>query len=174
MSLDALDLNDPEWTQLRGGYRVPYDPRTALGMLERGESVEIAWKELWTELYHQGDIGEAAYAAVPHLVRIHETRGIPDWNTYALVAMIDDARRHERNPELPAKLQGPYEAAWRRLVQLGLVELDGADDSEVVSSIIAVLAMGKGQFNLGRFAALFDDDERQEILAETGWREPAD
>jgi hypothetical protein len=83
--------------------------------------------------------------------------------------MIEDARRNERNPAIPTKLQGAYEAAWRRLVQLGLIELNAADGAELISSIIAVVAMGKGQFNLGRFAVLFDDQERQQVLAEAGW-----
>lgn len=72
MSIAGLDFGDERWPGLRGGYRIPYDPRSALCSLEQGKDVEAAWQELSTELYHQGDVGEASYAAVPHLVRIYE------------------------------------------------------------------------------------------------------
>ena len=39
MSL-GLDLNDDDlWRNLTGGYRTPYDPRSALRSLELGENV---------------------------------------------------------------------------------------------------------------------------------------
>jgi hypothetical protein len=170
MSTGAMDLDDPRWTSLLGGYRILYDPRNALRALERGEDTAAAWQELWNELYHQGDIGDASYAAVPHLVRIHAARGVPDWNTYALIATIDDVRRNgRRNPELPPDMRDSYEAAWRQLLDLGLRELAAAGDPTLVSSIIAVLAIGKGQLSLGRLAIAFTEDERQEILAESRW-----
>ena len=43
-------------------------------------------------------MGEATYAAVPHLVRIHRKGGIADWNTYAIVAIIELAREKGDNP----------------------------------------------------------------------------
>lgn len=127
MRFDAMDLNDVGWTGLEGGYRVPYDPRKALRMLEEDSDVSSAWDELWNNLHHQGDIGEASYAAAPQLVRIHEVRGIPDWNTYALLATIEEARQIGRNPPLPVNLRASYETAWRRLVELGLRELREAE-----------------------------------------------
>jgi hypothetical protein len=139
-------------------------PRNALRSLERGENVEAAWQELATELYHQGDVGEASYASVPHLVRIHEVRGIADWNTYALVAIIEEARQIGNNPAVPDDLIEAYDHAWQRLAQIGLRELEEADDPPLISSIIAVVAMAKKQFNLGRFAILFDEDERRMIV----------
>ena len=101
MNRVGLDFNDERWAGLVGGYRTPYDPRPALRSLEERKGVEEAWHELCTELYHQGDVGEASYAAVPHLVRIYEEQGIPDWNTYALAATIEEARQVGKNPHLP-------------------------------------------------------------------------
>jgi hypothetical protein len=164
-----MDLDDPQWPRLLGGYRVPYDPRKAFIALERAEDTDNAWKELWTELYHQGDVGEASYAAVPHLVRIHAARGIADWNTYALVATIEVARRDGHNPKLPANLRDAYEAAWRELVKLGFRELMAAEEAALVASIIGAIAIGKGQFTLGRLAVAFTEDERQEMIKAMGW-----
>ncbi len=164
-----MDLDDPHWPHLLGGYRVPYDPRKALHALERDRETDAAWEELWTELYHQGDVGQASYAAVPHLVRIHAARGIADWNTYALIATIEDARHNGRNPELPENLRGAYEAAWRKLVDLGLRELGAAEDPTLVCSIIGVIAIGKGQLTLGQLAVTFTEDERKEVLENAGY-----
>jgi hypothetical protein len=159
-----MNLDDPQWSRLLGGYRVPYDPRKALLALERADEMDKAWEELWTELYHQGDVGEASYAAVPHLVRIQAARGAADWNTYALVAAIEIARRVGHNPELSANLRDDYRAAWRELVKLGLRDLESAEDPPLVTSILGVIAIGKGQFTLGQLAVDFDESERQELI----------
>jgi hypothetical protein len=166
MASIGLDLDDDRWSRLQGGYRVAYDPREALRAIENGEDVAKAWKELWNELHHQGDVGEASYAAVPHLVRVHESRGVPDWNTYGLLASIELARDYGRNPDLPAYLQEPYEAAWRRLVEIGLRELKSAEEPVLIQTILGVLAVGKGQRSIGYFVCQFDEDERQEMLVE--------
>jgi hypothetical protein len=163
MRSDGIDFDEPGWTGLLGGYRVPYDPRAALRRLESGDA-EPAWQELWNELHHQGDVGEASYAAVPHLVRIHAARGVPDWNTYAMVGTIEIARLNGHNPELPERHQAAYHAALQQLGIIGVEELKAAEDPTLVCCIIGVIAMGKGQRSLGRLALDFDEDERREIL----------
>lgn len=162
-------MDDPRWTGLLGGYRVPYDPRRALQSLAQGHKIDAVWAELWNELHHQGDIGEVSYAAVIELVRIHEMRGIPDWNSYALVATIEDARQAPRNPAMPVWLKASYAEALRRLADIGLRELRDAKAPELVNSIIAVLAFSKDQPLLGRFAVAFSEDERRELLNEASF-----
>ena len=159
-----MNLDDPQWSRLLGGYRVPYDPRKALLALERADAADSAWEELWTGLFHQADVGEASYAAVPHLVRIHAARGVADWNTYAPVAAIEIARHSGHNPELPASLSDAYQAAWRELVTIGLRDLATAEDPTLVTSILGVIAIGKGQFTLGQLAVEFDESERREMI----------
>jgi hypothetical protein len=165
MTHPGLSLEDETWSQLRGGYRQPYDPRGAFRRLEQGDDFEGAWLELWENLHHQGDVGDASYAAVPHLVRIHAARRVPDWNVYALVAVIEESRLDGRNPPLPARLRPAYEAAWRELATIGCQELVNAGSAELVCSIIGVIAMAKGQRTLGRLAATFTEDELREMVA---------
>jgi hypothetical protein len=147
---------------------VRYDPRDALRALEEGSNVATAWEELWNELHHQGDVGEESYAAIPHLVRIHELRGVADWNTYGMVGVIEEARRARPNPELPAYLQPANDDAWRGLVRIVLKELEAATDPTLVSSIIGVVATAKGERYLARFASDYVESERKEIL-ESWW-----
>ena len=81
-----LSLDDTAWKDLHGGYGVPYDVSPALRSMQCGNDV---WEELWNELHHQGDIGEASYAAVPQLVSIAGAAGSRDWNFYGLLAIIE-------------------------------------------------------------------------------------
>ena len=164
-----MDYDDPRWEGLQGGYRVFYDPCNALRSLENNKNVDEAWSELWNELHHQGDVGSASYAAVPELVRIHALRRIPDWNTYSIVAIGEEARRNRCNPEVPDWLRESYQAAWRQLIELGLNELRDAEEDILVSSIIGVVAFEKGLPALGRISAFLSEDERREMLSKSGW-----
>jgi ParB-like chromosome segregation protein Spo0J len=66
-----------------------------------GGDADSLWEELWNELHHQGDIGEASYAALPQLVHICQTRKLIDWNLFALAATIEVCRRRPPNPPVP-------------------------------------------------------------------------
>lgn len=161
-----MDFADERWAGLQGGYRRPYDVRPALHRFAAGDSA--VWDELWEELHHQGDIGEASYAAVPEIVRAYAARSEPDWNVYALAATIEEARHAGNNPALPAWLADDYIRAWKDLETRALADLPAANDDELVSSILAVLALAKGKRTLARMAML-TEDEREEMLGETGW-----
>lgn len=159
-----LSFDDPTWTTLAGGRGRVIDIRPLLTRLEVEPAPESAWEALWDALHHQGDIGIASFAAVPHLVRIHRQRGTPDWNTYALVATIELARDGTQNPELPDWARPDYEAALRELVVIGLGELPRAQAPEAVLSILSVAAIAHGQRVHGRALLEFDSEELQEIL----------
>ena len=103
-----LSLEDKRWQNLEGGYRTSFDPRPLLSDLETKKNAKATWHELWEGLHHQGDVGAASYAAVPHLVRIYRKRGIIDWNTYAIVAVIELARDDGKNPKVPKWLEDDY------------------------------------------------------------------
>lgn len=154
-----MSLDDERWPQLLGGYRVPVDVRPLLSQLESGRDPRAAWDALWQELHHQGDVGEASYAAVPHLVRIHRQRGVVDWNTYAMVATIELVRGRGSNPEVPSWLNEGYQQALRELAETGLRELPHAEGQEANRCILAILALWKGVRIYGRLLLDFSEDE---------------
>src|SRR5262245_21466426 len=162
-----LALDDPRWDELKAGYRILYDPRPALRQLESGHEVAAAWDELWNELHHQGDVGEASYAAVPHLVRIQEQKHSLDWNLYALVSTIETERHYADNPPIPVWLIDSYREAWRTLVELAINDLKAASDETTLQALLAAIALGKRQFDLGCMILETTKDERREFLAET-------
>ncbi|HEY1906841.1 MAG TPA: hypothetical protein VGG91_12410 [Myxococcaceae bacterium] len=158
-----LKLDDPRWSTLHGGYRVPYDASLPLVRLERGEEV---WNELWEELHHQGDVGEASYAAVPHLVRIASLHLERDRNVFALASVIEVERHRRRNPPLPSWLSAAYAEAWTQLLALAMEDVRTATDPETFRSILGVIALARGQLKLGAWiedgdAETIDDDLEQ-------------
>jgi hypothetical protein len=158
-----MSLDDLRWAQLRSAYGVPYDPRPALAKLARRVDDETAWDELWGQLYHQGGIGDAAYGAVPELVRIHRGRGAADWRTYALVATIDLSRESPGNPAVPDWLRTPYMEALSDLGKLGAAEVLSARGESAVQSILAVLAIHAGARTYARILIVYELNELIEM-----------
>ncbi len=158
-----LELNDNRWTNLLGGYRALFDPRPYLAELESGQETEAAWHELWEELHHQGDVGEASYAAVPHLVRIYGAHVTPNWNTYAMISVIELARTEGTNPKLPAWLETGYFQAIQELAKIGVTEVLQVNDSDTVRAILGVIAIAKGLRAHGKFLFLYSEDEMLDI-----------
>jgi hypothetical protein len=154
-----LHLSDPRWRGLLGAFGVAYDPRPALLQLERGEEVEEAWAELWADLYHDGDVGTASYAAVPHLVRVHAHRDVADWNAFALAGRIELRRGADDNPELPEWLVEGYARAWAALPDLALRELQRATEERSTRAAMGVLAIARGQPATGALLLLRTEQE---------------
>jgi hypothetical protein len=164
-----LTLEDTRWKTLQGGYRIPFDASVPLRRLEEGEDV---WKELWEELHHQGDVGEASYAAVPQLVRIASARERRDWHFYGLVALIEVERHRKRNPPLPSWLVEEYEQAWKDILRLALRDLTTVADADSFLSILGAGALARGQLEIGTW--ITDADAAaigEELETRRGWSE---
>jgi hypothetical protein len=156
-------LDDDRWSNLTGGYKMRFDPRPLLAKLETGNDTATAWHELWDELHHQGDVGDASYAAIPHIVRIHRKRGVVDWNTYAIVAIIELARTDRENPEVPEWLEKEYFRAIGELAEIGTTEILRTEEPEAVRAILSVIAIAKNLRTHGRFLVEYSEDELLDI-----------
>ena len=156
-----LSLDDNLWLELTGGYRIPLDPRPLFAKLEAGD--DSAWGELWDELHHQGDIGTASYAAVPHLIRIYRKLGTIHWNVYAMVGIIELARDRGTNPEIPKLLEQDYFRAIQELAKVGQSEILRAEEPETVRAILGIIAISKKLRTHGKFLIEFSEDELMEI-----------
>lgn len=159
----TLPLHDPRWQSLLGGYGVSYDPSTALEALENGLN---SWDELWENLHHQGAVGTASYASVPHIVRISSKSWRCAWEPYALVATIELERHRRANPDLPAWLESGYALAIRELAQVAAEELLRAEEPLLVQSILGFLALAQGQTKLGALISNLDQSEVDELVEE--------
>jgi hypothetical protein len=158
-----LSLDDKRWESLAGGYRTRFDPRPLLSKLEANEDTKTAWHQLWEGLHHQGDVGEASYAAVPHLTRIYRKRGVIDWNTYAIVAAIELARDERKNPEIPQWLREDYLRAIRELAEVGAHEVLQTKGPEEIRAILSILAIFAGARTQAKFLINYSADELLEM-----------
>jgi len=158
-----FSFNDDRWEHLTGGYKVPFDPRPSLRKLENRQDTAAAWEELWDELHHQGDVGDASYAAVPELVRIHRVGDASDWNLFAIVAIIELARTESQNPEMPEWLREDYFRSIQELAQMGTKEILSAEDTESKRSILSVIAIATGLRTHGKFLVEYSEDELLEM-----------
>jgi hypothetical protein len=154
-----LSFDDDRWDHLTGGYRTLFDPRPSLRKLENQQEIAVAWEDLWEELYHQGDVGDASYASVPELVRIHRNGSAVDWNLYAIVAIIELARTESQNPELPDWLQEDYFRSIKELAQMGVKDMLSAEDSEAKRAILSIIAIANGLRIHGRFLVKYSGEE---------------
>jgi hypothetical protein len=154
-----ISLEDSRWTSMTGGYKTPFDPRPLLKRLGTGSDTTEVWKELWDELHHQGDVGDASFAAVPFLVRNHRERSGGAWNTYAIVAIIELARKEGKNPDVPQWIADDYFRAIRKLAEIGSTEILQAQTSEDVRAMLSVIAIERGLRTHGRFLVNYSEAE---------------
>jgi hypothetical protein len=160
-----LDLDDSRWTSLKSAYRAAFDPRAVLLQLQASADVDAAWKQLWDDLHHQGNVDTAAYACAPHLVRIHGSRDLPDWNTYAILGVIELARRDASNAPISSEFKVAYNAALEDAIDLGLRDLGRSRDKPLVQSVLGLVALVRGLTKPARAPLLFTENEFGEMLS---------
>jgi hypothetical protein len=156
-----LELSDPRWKELEGGYRVPYDASIALRQLEKANDIQdtaIIYQELWNELHHQGDLGLASYYAVPHMVRIAQEKKLVDYNVLSLVSLIEIERYKNNNPALPKALTSSYQDALNNLLELVEIILNQNWNLETTSIALMAIAISKGQVKLANVLLNMDDE----------------
>ena len=85
-----LSLDDKRWTELIGGTGSVGSTQLLLNLESRTDNSRDISRIYGKDFFHQGDVGEASYAAVFRIWYefIKIARKI-DWNTYAIVASIE-------------------------------------------------------------------------------------
>ncbi len=153
-------LSDHKWKDF-GGYRLKYDASVPLSHLESEvDDLDSIWAELWENLYHQGDVGVASYAAIPHIARITRRRKILDYNSFALTVAVELARGQGQNPEMPDWLKQDYNEALWDMAKYGCANLDKEWDSCLLKSVLSLIAMIKDSRDLGEL--IFNIEEGYE------------
>jgi hypothetical protein len=163
--LHMISLEDARWSNLTGGYRTPLDPRPLLKKLETDSNSAEVWQELWEELHHQGDVGDASFAAVPFLVEDYRKRGLLDWNVYTIVAIIELARKDNGNQDVPQWIADDYFQAIKNLAEIGITEVLQAESAEEIRAILGIIAIAKGLRIHGGFLVNYSEEELVDIEA---------
>jgi len=133
--------------ELLGGYRIPYDAKPALDLLNSDR--ESALPELWENLYHQGDVSTASYAAIPILVQCGEL---------SLVAAIEVARHSERNVDVPEAMLPVYNSALNSALE------NIPDNDNQLLDYYAIHASVNGHRRLAEVLSMYSVEELLEAL----------
>jgi hypothetical protein len=167
-----LSLDAKEWKELQGGYRLRYDASVPLRLLESGsEPDEKIWDELWGNLYHQGDVGIASYAAVPQVFRIYQSKGWLDYHLPNLARSVEEARRKDDNPDVPDWLRSDYEAALKEIVRYCLDRASEQSDKNFARALlllIAILLNEEGVYDLLDFVQIGDEARALQLYQDFG------
>jgi hypothetical protein len=83
-----------------------------------------------------------------------------DWNTFAIVAVIELARKEGKNPDVPGWLEEGYFSAIRELAKLGAADILRAKNPEAARAILSVLAIERGLRTHERFLINYSEVER--------------
>ena len=162
INVPLLELDDPKWGDLEGGYRgVLYNASAALKKMERTNDLSAmneVYQEFWNELHHQGDVGLASYYSVPHLTRIAKEKQLIDSNVLGLVSVIE-IQRHKNNPKLPSALFPAYNNALTELGELAKLSFNHPWDFETANTLLTALAVSKGQIKLADAIMNLDSED---------------
>ena len=159
-----LSPDDPRWRTMLGGYRVRFDPRSLLAKLEQAPEDPISWSELIEGSYHQGDVGEASYAAVVLLAHSDAITEVLPWELLALVAMIELARGTLSNPPVPQWIQEDYESALGRFALLCSRSILDETNPEAIRGMLVILAISKGLLVYASAIDNYSEDELKGYL----------
>ena len=149
-----ITLNKKIWNELFG----VSNPLEYLMRLYANADDDQAWKELWDKLHHQGDIWQVSYAAVPHLLEIERQAKRFNWNGFALIAVIEQHRPANDEPEIGEIADG-YKKAWENLLEVVAKDTQKIWNEILTASILSCIAYSRGQRTIA-CAALKIENER--------------
>src|SRR5262245_26715391 len=99
-----IPLDSGRWLELRDAYGSAAGIPSILRAIAAGKATDEEWGELWSRTYHQGNIFEASYAIVPHLVNIARDPAQTRWDLLALPAAVEVARLRGAGPRVSSDL----------------------------------------------------------------------
>jgi hypothetical protein len=107
-----LPLDSPRWKSFSTYFGTPEEmPRRIAEWREAigGRDEEREWSGLWEQFLHQGTIKDAAYAAVPHVVReLGRVEPRKRFDYLVELGLIESARQQSGSPAVPVDLAGAY------------------------------------------------------------------
>src|SRR5687768_7579951 len=139
-----IDLKSEILNQPSEDYPMAFNPAEALIRLYNNIDDEEAWKGLWEELHHQGDLWQSSYAAVPHILEIERRASHFNWNGFALIAIIEHCRPKNVQPKV-GEIAEAYKKAWHDLPTVIGNHTAHEWDEYLTSSIFSCLAFARGQ-----------------------------
>ncbi|RQR66253.1 hypothetical protein DIE18_00425 [Burkholderia sp. Bp9125] len=142
-----ISLDSSRWVQLRHAYGNAADIPALLRQLEGVPSSannSEPWFTLWSALAHQGDVYDASFAAVPHVVRaLASAPERADHSYFQFPAWVEICRTRKMIP-VPADLEPAYSLALAQLPSLVATVSKRACDAGLLVCMLAAVAVATG------------------------------
>jgi hypothetical protein len=146
-----LSLDSPRWSQLRHAYGPASDIPgllRELGSVPASGGEKEPWYTLWSALAHQGDVYDASFAAVPHVVEVLAgALDRADFSYFQFPAWVEICRV-KNEVEIPGDLQSAYFEAMGRLPLLVGAAANREWDEGYLRCALAAVAAAKGQITI--------------------------
>lgn len=150
-----LDLDDARWGELEHAYGRASDIPALLRRLDGlppSEGKREPWFSLWSALAHQGDSCSAAFAAVPHVVRVLSTAPVrADWVYFGFPAWVEICRQRNQ-ASVPEDLFPAYAGALERLPSLIAAAAAREWNELELRTALSALAAAKGDADVAAAA----------------------
>lgn len=163
-----LPLTDERWSSYRTGYnRRPYESVRLIEHMRQHGLTEWFWDQVWSELHHQGDIGEASYAVLPYLVEHVRNLDAVDAQVVAYACVVEECRRNEHgqgNPPVPHEVAPSYESALHALPVVVLSKAPEFWNEDLVRYVASLIALTHGQAKLAEAYQDFTAQEAERWL----------
>jgi len=167
-----LPLDDPRWASLSHCYGSAADIPGLLQQLandtgpRKGGYESEPWFSLWSSLCHQGDVFEASYAAVPHIVDIASKASAPlDCSFFQMPSAIEIARINGKGPPVRTDLAAAYIDALTRLIECIAKHLNDDWDKSTLLCAVSALAVVKGHHRIAEAILNLDNDLIDRLIA---------
>ena len=161
-----LELTEQVWEKYDHAYGVASDIPQLLKDLSdypRNENNKCEpYFSLWSCLCHQGDVYQASYAAVPHIVDLLQV-GPADaaLDFYLLPVCVEIARQKGRGPLIKSELETDYRNSFGTL--LNCVPRASSSAAGYGSVLSATVAVCNGQHELAEVDLELDEDVIKEF-----------
>lgn len=158
-----LNLEDQRWSTLSHAYGPAGDIPQLLRDLASTTAPKAGYKDepwfsLWSRLCHQGDVFDASYASLPHIVDIGcNAKGQIDFCFFQLPAAIEIARNNAGGPPVPDDLANAYSEGLERLLECTMLHGNDPWDQSTLISAICAQAVAKGHTKVAEAIMNFDE-----------------
>ena len=162
-----LSLDSQRWAELRHAYGDAADIPGLLRQLDDlppGGDKSEPWFSLWSALAHQDDVYSASFAAVPYVVNaVTRDPGGVGSDYFGFPAWVEICRKKARL-EVPPDLEEDYFSALAELPGLAGRAAVRDWEPEFVRSVLAAIAVAKGEVVLAEVLLELDSEVAAECL----------
>lgn len=163
-----LSLASTRWSELQHAYGAATDVPPLLEQLATlpdaaGETEP--WFSLWSALAHQGDVYDASFAAVPHVVQALASAPLRASAVYFQFPAWVEVCRIRNGVDVPEDLSEAYFAALSTLPSLVAAASAREWDTDFLQCALSAIAAAKGAADVAQIALELTPPVAAEMLA---------